>query len=184
MASNDLPREGEQMSAHTAGQMPDPGRRRWLAGMLAGPAVVSLPRTASAAMGSIATCIENYNDKLSIPYHVGYEGLDQYARERVPGVCAFKGGGQAYREQMLIETGSGELIDPEYNIWRRDGFNKITAPDGTTWKTDSTMVVPDRYRMVFGVVGPDGQWLTDNYEIYDAMPVTRSCYASISPTIM
>jgi len=161
----------------------DLGRRKWLAGMLAGPAVVSLPHTASASMASISTCIENYTSKQSIPYHVSFAEQDQYAREPVRGICAYKGASNGYREVMLISSRSGDLIDPEYNKWQWAGSNKIVDMFGNKWNYDSAMAVPDRYRLIFGVVDEFGQFLTDNYEQMNAMPLTISCEASIAPFI-
>jgi hypothetical protein len=170
-----------------AGGPVDLGRRKWLTGMLAGPAVVSLPHTASASMASISTCIENYTSKQSIPYHVSFAEQDQYAREQVPGICAYKGNvngnGGGYKEVLLISSRSGDLIDAEYNKWQWDGSNKIVDMAGNKWNYDSSMIVPNRYRLIFGVVDEFGQFLTDNYEQMNAMPLTISCEASIAPFI-
>jgi hypothetical protein len=183
--STDDPRTAETGAAFDGRAPINATRRKWLTGMLAGPAVVSLPRVASAgAMSSIATCMENYNSIQSVPYHVSLLEQDEYARKRVPAVCAFKGNpdsnGNGYQEAMLIETTAGKLVDQWYQTWEFSGFNKIIDPLGQTWKYDATLQTPDRLLLILGVVDEFGQFLTNDYEAMNAVPVTRSCYASMA----
>jgi hypothetical protein len=163
---------------------PDLSRRRWLTGMLAGPAVVSLPSSASAAaFGSISTCVENGLSAQSILLHVPIDQPDGYAREECSGCVVYKGGGNGYREECLVEYGSGKLMDCFWNEWWWKGTNQVTNSAGDTMKFDGTMV--KRLRLVFAQVDDVGEFLTANPDstYWGATPVTGSCYVSIAGLI-
>lgn len=160
----------ERVSPH------DPDRRRWLTGMLAGPAIVSLPSQASAlAFSSAARCL-NSTYSTEIPLHVGIQ--DQWARQECTGITYATPNG---RDSVALVRYGYDLRDEFWRIWPENakGDQAFDPDTGQMYKIGTS--VP-RLKLVFLELQDSTQLLTDDPSAMDfgAVPVTGSCYISLA----
>jgi hypothetical protein len=158
-------------------------RRRWVLGALAGPAVVSLPATASAAaMGSMSTCVENLYAPTQLPLHVAPENMDKYARKEMQGILAEKGSpnGKGYKTEALVDY-NGQVYDEFWNKWPASGKGYTCPTTGETYKDNGLRV--QRWTLLFASVDNFGSFVETNPDAtqWNMLPLTGTCMASISP---
>jgi len=156
-------------------------RRRWLTGVLAGPAVVSLPNTASAlAMGSLSTCVENQYSHQNIPLFVTVSGFDTFTRAHIMGRRVSTANGK--ETAVVVIYPSGDVYDEYYKPWTPMGTGgkgeKFMSPTGDTYWYQAGNDV-DCWTLAFTDGG--NMSLEPDSQMWDYVPVTTSCWVSIAP---
>jgi len=185
----DLDSDGSDNSNGSIGV--DATRRKWITAMLAGPAVVSLPATASAAaFGSISRCVENLYSPQSIYLHIGGGENDGMKREPRTGLVLSKGnyGSNGYAViAVVVEYKPGEYYAPDWRRWYANGVDGQGRISFVSETGDSAKAEPGateaRQTLVFTGVDDFGNWMTLNPDstTWGSVPVTNSCYVSIAP---
>jgi len=154
-------------------------RRRWLTGVLAGPAVVSLPSTASAlAMGSLSTCVENQYSHQNIPLFVTLKDYDSFTRYPITGMLVSSGS----KKEVIVRYPSLDVYGADYRQWTPMGMagkkEKFLSPTGDTFFYDY-VESPQCWTLAFTNGGDMS--LEPDSQLWDYVPVTTSCWLSVAP---